>query len=167
LLRTKGLFWARRPPSLRFGVAGERWPEELVMSRYGWCVIVTALVLLCGLGCGMLEPPLPQEVVRHELMLAVQAVEFELTDLEEGSGYRRWKASAAVDEVIPVLNATTSPLSELEHLPEVRARIRYVRDTVSSPWQVVLQPRDELNLIRIDGYGQNTRIPVYSKYYQI
>jgi len=102
-------------------------------------------------------------VERMQIQRAVNMVEMTLGDVQDGGGYQSWTPAKAVEELVPLLNATLAPMPGEQPLPGIAGKIRYVRGRVTGPWQILLIPVNARKVIRIEGYGRNIKKPVYTK----
>ncbi|MEO0533306.1 MAG: hypothetical protein AAF215_05515 [Cyanobacteria bacterium P01_A01_bin.123] len=95
---------------------------------------------------------------------AVWSAEATLSSLGE-SGYIQWTPSTSVEETMMSLNAAQIPMPEdyEEYDRSLPDPVEYVLHQPNAPWQVVLVPLDDQNLVRIEAYGEDLSVPLIQK----
>ena len=130
--------------------------QHLVMS----CLVaaICSMVSSCSQSTeGRVSP-----VVFNQVKMAVEVVEYSLGNMQDGGGYQAWTASKAADKLVRYMNAANEPMPGEPKVPGIGAKIRYVKDEVTAPWQILLTPDDKTSTIKVDGYGRDTSEPLYS-----
>ncbi len=128
-------------------------------------IVLLLLVLMASVALCNKSPRqnvIPPELVKREVLLAVEGVRATWGGMQDGGGYQSWTPEKAVEKLLPLLNSASEPVEgEPQHIG-FGGKIRYVRDEVTGPWQVVLIANNKKSIIRIEGYGPDISEPVYS-----
>lgn len=107
-------------------------------------------------------------IKQRELEEAVFYLEGSLSGLGE-AGYQQWTPTTAASEVVAVMNAATqlTPEEKAEFqqrgMRPPKVSVSYALDAPTQPWQVVLIPDDEHQMIHLAAYSTDLHTPVLQK----
>ncbi|MBF0106651.1 MAG: hypothetical protein HQM16_15155 [Deltaproteobacteria bacterium] len=124
-------------------------------------VLSSLLIISCSEKSGKLHDTL----VQKQLQMAVTMLKTNLDGLQD-VGYQSLTAEEAADQLIQLQTTAAKPDADDDNKspPTSNGKIKftYVRDKVTSPYQIVLVADEENSLINIKGYGTDTTKPLHT-----